>query len=63
MKALRISLERQARFQVRFLEVLKQGRLLDAASYRWIFERNGTDEVAEGFIFLAGVYYAILIQK
>jgi len=47
MKALRVSLERQARFQERFLEALKQGRLLDAASYRWIFERNGTDEVAE----------------
>lgn len=47
MKALRISLERQARFQEKFLEALKRGKLLDAASYRWIFERNGTDEVAE----------------
>ncbi|MCX8126961.1 MAG: SWF/SNF helicase family protein, partial [Dehalococcoidia bacterium] len=48
MKALRISLERQAKFQEKFLEVLKKGRLLDASSYRWIFERNGTDEVTEG---------------
>jgi hypothetical protein len=30
------------------LEVLKKGRLLDTSSYRWIFERNGTDEVTEG---------------
>jgi len=48
MKALRISLERQVKFQEKFLEVLKRGRLLDASSYRWIFERNGTDEVTEG---------------
>jgi len=48
MKALRISLERQAKFQEKFLEVLRKGRLLDASSYRWIFERNGTDEVTEG---------------
>jgi len=48
IQALRISLERQARFQEKFLEILKRRRLLDAASYRWIFERNGTDEVTEG---------------
>jgi superfamily II DNA or RNA helicase len=48
MKALRISLQRQVKFQEKFLEVLlKKGRLLDASSYRWIFERNGTDEVTE----------------
>lgn len=48
VEALRISLERQAKFQEKFLEVLKQGRVLDAASYRNIFEWNGTDEVTEG---------------
>jgi len=48
MKALRISLERQARFQEKFLQMLEQGRLLDAASNRKIFEWYGTDEVAEG---------------
>jgi len=48
VEALRISLERQARFQKKFLEVLKQGRLLDAAGYRNIFEWNGTDDTAEG---------------
>ncbi|GAH75867.1 unnamed protein product, partial [marine sediment metagenome] len=47
-EALRISLERQARFQQKFLEVLKQGRLLDAAGYRYIFEWNGTDDATEG---------------
>jgi len=47
MKALRISLERQARFQEKFLQMLGRGRLLDAASYRRIFEWYGTDEVAE----------------
>lgn len=48
VEALRISLERQARFQEKFLEVLRQGRLLDAASYRNIFEWNGADDIAEG---------------
>lgn len=48
VEALRISLERQAKFQQKFLEVLKQGRLLDAAGYRNIFEWNGTDEATEG---------------
>ncbi len=47
VEALRISLERQAKFQEKFLEVLKQGRLLNAAGYRNIFEWNGTDDAAE----------------
>jgi hypothetical protein len=47
VEALRISLERQAKFQEKFLEVLKQGRLLDTAAYRYIFEWNGTDDATE----------------
>jgi len=48
IKALRISLERQASFQKRFLEALDKGRLLDATNYRKIYEQNGTDEQVEG---------------
>lgn len=47
VEALRISLKRQARFQEKFLEVLKRGKLLDAAAYRNIFDWNGTDDAAE----------------
>jgi hypothetical protein len=47
VEALRISLERQASFQEKFVKILKQGRLLDAAGYRNIFEWNGTDDTVE----------------
>lgn len=49
IEALRISLERQRDFQARFLELLRKGKLLDAASYRRIFVWSGSeDESAEG---------------
>lgn len=47
VESLKISIERQMKFQERFLEFLKQGKLLDSASYRRIFVWNGTDEQTE----------------
>ncbi|MCL4459620.1 MAG: phospholipase D-like domain-containing protein [Chloroflexi bacterium] len=44
VEALRISLDRQKRFQEKFLEMLRNGRLLDAATYRRIFVWNGSDD-------------------
>ena len=45
--ALRISLERQAGFQQKFLENLRAGRLLDASSYRKIYLSHTADDEAQ----------------
>jgi len=45
--SLRISLGRQYGFQKRFLELLKEGRLLNSASYRRIFAWVGADDSVE----------------
>lgn len=47
VEALRISLERQMRFQQAFLEVLNTGCLLDSQKYRRWLQQEGSDDLSE----------------
>jgi len=47
IEALRISLDRQMKFQRAFLDVLNTGRLLDSQEYRRWLQQEGTDDLSE----------------
>lgn len=55
VEALRISLDRQLKFQRAFLSALDQGRLLDSRSYRKWLQIDSTDEQVETEVDLSSI--------